>query len=97
MLVVWAPMATGARPATASTTATGHGYPLLEGHGREIPRGSSRQEDGVAALEASRQQETHMPPDPFQVQRQFGVIVEQRRDGDVAAAQALPGVIEIHG
>ena len=38
-----------------------------------------------------------MPPDPFQVQRQFGVVVEQRRDGDVAAAQALPGVIEIHG
>jgi len=75
----------------------GHDHPLLKGHGGEIAGGTPSQEDGVAALEASPQQETHVPPDSFQVQRQLGVVVKQCGDGDVATGQASSGLIEIHG
>ena len=71
-------------------------HALIERHRREVARRPAREEDRGARHAPAVDEELHVPRDRIDVQGEFRIVAEHRRDRDVAAGQAISGPRRIH-
>ena len=72
------------------------GDALIERHGREVARRASGEQHRIARGRAAVDKEIDVSGDGVEVDRQVRVVVEHRRNRDVAALESSLGVGRVH-